>query len=65
VPASILTQLPTITAAQVTAGTATGYLDVTSGTAPVDFNATLKKDGSNIPSIFVNTFGVGALVVYQ
>jgi uncharacterized protein (TIGR03437 family) len=65
VPASILTQLPTITAAQVTAGTATGYLDVTSGTAPVNFNATLKKDGSNIPSIFVNTFGIGVAAVYQ
>jgi len=65
VPASILTQLPTITPAQVTAATAEGYLDVTSGVTPVDFNATLKKDGSTIPSVFVNYFETGASVLYQ
>jgi hypothetical protein len=65
VPASVLTLLPTITAAQVTAGTATGALDVTSGVTPVNFNATLKKDGSTIPSAFSYTFMTGASVLYQ
>jgi uncharacterized protein (TIGR03437 family) len=65
VPASILTQLPTITAAQVAASTAEGVLEVTSGPTPVSFNATLKKDGSNIPSYFSSTVGIVSLPVYQ
>jgi uncharacterized protein (TIGR03437 family) len=65
VPASILTQLPTITAAQVAATTAEGILEVTSGPTPVSFNATLKKDGSNIPSYFSSTVGIIGLPVYQ
>jgi len=40
VPASILTQLPTITAAQVTAGTATGLVEVVSGPPAVSFSPT-------------------------
>ncbi len=53
VPASILTWLPTITAAQVAAGTASGALDVLSIATPAtNFSATLKKDGSTIPSAF-------------
>ena len=65
VPASILTQLPTITAAQVSASTAEGVLEVVSGPTPVSFNATLKKDGSNIPSYFSSTVGILDLPVYQ
>jgi uncharacterized protein (TIGR03437 family) len=65
VPAAVLTLLPTITAAQVTAGTATGALDVTSSVTPATFNATLKKDGSNIPSTFSYAFVTGGSVVYQ
>ena len=65
VPASILTQLPTITAAQVAASTAEGVLEVVSGPTPVSFNATLKKDGSNIPSYFSSTVGILDLPVYQ
>jgi len=65
VPASILTQLPTITAVQVAANTAEGILEVVSGPTPVSFNATLKKDGSNIPSYFSSTVGILGLPVYQ
>jgi len=65
VPAAVLTLLPTITAAQVTAGTATGAIDVTSSVTPVTFNATLKKDGSTIPSAFSYAFETGASVLYQ
>jgi uncharacterized protein (TIGR03437 family) len=65
VPASILTQLPVITQAQVTAGTATGLLEVASGPPAVSFNATLKKDGSTIPSTFSNSVGTAGLCTYQ
>ncbi len=65
VPASVLTLLPSITAAQVSAGTASGALDVTSGVTPVNFTAPLKKDGSNIPSVFSYTFVTGGSVLYQ
>ena len=65
VPASILTQLPVITQAQVTAGTATGLLEVASGPPAVSFNATLKKDGSTIPSTFSSSVGTAGLCTYQ
>ena len=66
VPASILTWLPTITAAQVAAGTASGSLDVLSIATPAtSFNATLKKDGSNIPSTFSSITGTGGSALYQ
>jgi uncharacterized protein (TIGR03437 family) len=65
VPAAVLTLLPTITAAQVNAGTVSGALDVTSSVTPVNFNATLKKDGSNIPSVFSYTFVADGSVLYQ
>ena len=66
VPASILTWLPTITAAQVAAGNANGSLSVSSSATPsTSFNATLKKDGSNIPSFFSYTFVTGGSVLYQ
>jgi uncharacterized protein (TIGR03437 family) len=65
VPAAVLTLLPTITAAQVAAGTAGGALDVTSSVTPVNFNATLKKDGSNIPGVFSYTWLTGGSVLYQ
>jgi uncharacterized protein (TIGR03437 family) len=65
VPSSVLTLLPTITAAQVSAGTASGALDVASNVTPVNFNATLKKDGSNIPSTFTYTWLTGGSALYQ
>jgi len=65
VPASILTQLPITPPPQVPAVTPDGYLEVVSGTAPANFNATLKKDGSNIPSSFGSLVGTGGTVVYQ
>jgi hypothetical protein len=65
VPASILTQLPVITQAQVNAGTATGLLEVASGPPAVSFNATLKKDGSTIPSTFSSSVGTAGLCTYQ
>ena len=64
VPASILTQLPIPPPAQI-AGTPNGYLEVVSGTTPANFNATLKADGSNIPSVFGSLVGAGSSVVYQ
>ena len=65
VPASILTQLPTVSAAQISAGTASGFLEVISGPTPVNFNATLKKDGSSIPSTFSSLIGIGGQAAYQ
>jgi uncharacterized protein (TIGR03437 family) len=65
VPASILTWLPTITAAQVSAGTAAGSLGVMSTATPSSFNATLKKDGSNIPSSFRYYSFFAGLALYQ
>ena len=66
VPASILTLLPTFTAAQVAADTASGDLGVTSIATPAtNFNATLKKDGSTIPSAFGSTTTIGGLATYQ
>jgi hypothetical protein len=65
VPASILTQLPTVTAAQIAAGTANGALEVMSGVTPVNFNAPLKKDGSNIPSAFSSYIGIAGQAAYQ
>jgi uncharacterized protein (TIGR03437 family) len=65
VPASILTQLPTITAAQVAANTAAGLLELVSGPPTVNFNATLKKDGSVIPSVFSSFAGIASVVVFQ
>jgi hypothetical protein len=65
VPASILTQLPITPPPQVPAVTPDGYLEVVSGTTPANFNATLKKDGSNIPSAFGSLVGAGGTVVYQ
>ena len=64
VPASILTQLPIPPPAQV-AGTPNGYLEVVSGAKVTNFNATLKADGSNIPSVFGSLVGAGSSVVYQ
>ena len=66
VPASILTWLPTITAAQVAADTASGSLEVMSLATPAtSFNATLKKDGSNIPSSFSSLTSIGGSALYQ
>jgi uncharacterized protein (TIGR03437 family) len=66
VPASILTWLPTITAAQVAADTASGSLQVLSIATPsTSFNATLKKDGSNIPSTFSSLTSISGSALYQ
>ena len=66
VPASILTWLPTITAAQVAADTAAGVLAVESIAAPsTNFNATLKKDSSTIPSAFGSITSIGGSALYQ
>jgi len=61
---SILTQLPTITAAQVAAFTAAGFLEVTSGPTPVNFNATLTKGGT-IPSTFSSFVSTLGAALYQ
>jgi hypothetical protein len=59
VPASILTQLPATTASN------TGVLEVASGNNTATFSATLKADGSSIPSTFGSYIGVGSLPTYQ
>jgi uncharacterized protein (TIGR03437 family) len=64
VPASILTQLPTITAAQVAANTATGFLEVVSGPPAVSFNPNLTKGGT-IPSTLTSLIGIAGLALYQ
>jgi uncharacterized protein (TIGR03437 family) len=56
VPSSILTQLP---------ATATGSLLVLSGNNTATFTATLKADGSSIPSTFGSFVGVGSSPAYQ
>ena len=55
VPPTVLTQLVP----------ANGSLDVASGVGPVNFSATLKADGSNIPSSFTYSWVTGGLAVYQ
>ncbi len=64
VPASILTQLPTVTAGQISAGTASGGLEVFSGVTPVSFSPTLTKGGT-VPSVFSSLIGVGGQAAYQ
>jgi uncharacterized protein (TIGR03437 family) len=64
VPASILTQLPTITAAQVAASTATGLLEVVSGPPAVSFNPNLTKGGT-IPSTLTSFVGIASTALYQ
>jgi uncharacterized protein (TIGR03437 family) len=56
VPASILTQLPAAT---------TGLLEVAAGNTSSTFSATLKSDGSTIPSHFGSFLGVGSTPAYQ
>jgi hypothetical protein len=66
VPPSILTLMPTFTAAQVAANTASGDLGVSSIATPAtNFNPTLKKDNSNIPSAFGSITSIGGLATYQ
>ena len=56
VPPAVLTQLVPATS---------GSLDVSSGVGSVNFSATLKADGSNIPSSFTYSWVDGGLVAYQ
>jgi len=67
VPASILTQLPTVTAASITANTGYGYLDVTDSVTPTSFSPTLasKDGGGTIPSTFTFSFITGGTAAYQ
>ena len=66
VPASILTLLPTFTAAQVAADTAAGGLSVISIATPsTNFNAPLKKDNSNIPSAFGSVISISGSALYR
>jgi uncharacterized protein (TIGR03437 family) len=64
VPASILTQLPTITAAQVAASTATGLVEVVSGPPAVSFSPNLTKGGT-IPSTLTSFVGIASTALYQ
>jgi hypothetical protein len=56
VPPAVLTQLVPATS---------GSLDVSSGVGSVNFSATLKADGSNIPSSFTYSWVTGGLAAYQ
>jgi hypothetical protein len=59
VPASILSQLP------ATTGTNVGILEVASFNTSATFSATLKADGSAIPSTFGSYIGIGSEPTYQ
>ncbi len=59
VPASVLSQLP------ATTGSNQGILEVLSGNTSTTFSATLKSNGSAIPSAFANWVGNAALVTFQ
>ena len=59
VPASILSQLP------ATTGTNVGILEVASFNTSATFSATLKADGSAIPSTFGSYIGIGTEPTYQ
>jgi len=59
VPTSVLGQLP------ATASGSNGFLEVVSGNYLSTFSATLKKDGSTIPSAFGSFIGAAGLPVYQ
>jgi uncharacterized protein (TIGR03437 family) len=69
VPASILTQLPAVSAAQVTAGSASGYLQVISTVNPTAgnglFTAPLTAGGNIDAGIFTAATGIGNLPAYQ
>jgi uncharacterized protein (TIGR03437 family) len=67
VPASILTQLPTVTAASINANTGYGYLSVLDSVTPANFSPTLasKDGGGTIPSTFSFTFITGGTAAYQ
>jgi hypothetical protein len=59
VPASILSQLP------ATTGTNVGILEVASFNTSATFSATLRADGSAIPSTFGSYIGIGSEPTYQ
>jgi hypothetical protein len=69
VPASILTQLPAVTAAQITSGAATGFLQVMSLVNPSEgnglFSAPLTAGGTIDTGIFTAATGTGTLPAYQ
>ncbi|SPF47355.1 conserved exported hypothetical protein [Candidatus Sulfopaludibacter sp. SbA4] len=68
VPASILSQLPAVTAAQIAANTASGLLEVLSTVSPTAgnglFTATLTAGGS-VNSTFSALLGAGSTPAYQ
>jgi len=68
VPASILNQLPAVTAAAISAGTATGFLEVVSSVSPTNgnglFTAPLTAGGS-ANGTFLATFGAGSQTAFQ
>ena len=72
VPASVLTQLPAVTAAQITNGAATGFLEVVSSVNPAQGNGLFTANltsalggGAIDAGIFTAATGIGALPAYQ
>jgi len=64
VPASILNQLPAITAAQISGSTATGFLEVVTSNSST-FQAPLTAGGNIDTGIFSSVLGIGATPAYQ
>jgi uncharacterized protein (TIGR03437 family) len=65
VPSSILNQLPAITAAQISAGTGTGALEVLSTATPGTFKAPLTAGGTTDAGYFSAFLGQGTTPAYQ
>jgi uncharacterized protein (TIGR03437 family) len=65
VPADILTQLQPVTAAQISAGSASGYLAVMSSPAPVTFSAPLVGGGSIDNATWAAFTGIAGFPAYQ
>jgi len=64
VPANILNQLPAITAAQISASTAAGFLEVVSYTSS-PFTAPLTAGGNIDTGVFSSVLGIGATPAFQ
>jgi uncharacterized protein (TIGR03437 family) len=65
VPSDVLSQLPAVSQADIDAGKASGFLSVSSSSAPSNFTAPLTKGGSIDSGVFAATVGTAALVSYQ
>ena len=65
VPASVLNQLPAVSASATTNGTGTSFLEVISSVNPVSFTAPLKAGGNIDFGAFLALSGIGSVPTYQ